>query len=425
MKILIANYRYFVSGGPERYMFNVSGALNARGHEIIPFSIRYAQNQPSSYSEYFVEPLGNDYEIYFKDHKRNIPTFIRTIKRLIFDPEVEKKINLLAQNTQPDVAYVLHYLRKLSPSLLVGLKKAGLPIVVRLSDYAMICPQAHFLREGKPCELCLHKGLINSVWYKCVQDNFLISLINFFAFKLQNFLKIFNLIDCFIVTNPFMYTKMIEAGYPNERIRLIPTFVNIREIEGENNKQKGLIVYLGRLEEIKGVHILIEALNILDKNNPEVDFHVKIIGAGSPIYKDFLEKKMRKYNLETKIEFCGELVLSQIHPILSKAQISVVPSIWYENLPNSVLESYACSTAVIASNLGSLGELITENETGYLFEPGNSKDLYEKLHYSLTHYKETILLGEKAHTLAQNEYSQEEHVESLENLFYELIKVKK
>jgi len=47
MKILIANYRYFVSGGPERYMFNVIGALTDRGHDVIPFSIRYSQNNPT------------------------------------------------------------------------------------------------------------------------------------------------------------------------------------------------------------------------------------------------------------------------------------------------------------------------------------------------------------------------------------------
>ena len=47
MKICLVNYRYFVSSGPERYMFAVKTLLEARGHEVIPFSIRYRQNDPS------------------------------------------------------------------------------------------------------------------------------------------------------------------------------------------------------------------------------------------------------------------------------------------------------------------------------------------------------------------------------------------
>ena len=54
----MVNYRYFVSGGPERYMFNVIDALTARGHEVIPFSIHYARNRSTPYARYFVEPLG-------------------------------------------------------------------------------------------------------------------------------------------------------------------------------------------------------------------------------------------------------------------------------------------------------------------------------------------------------------------------------
>ena len=58
MKILIVHYRYFISGGPERYLFNLKEALEARGHEVIPFSIKNSQNVKSLYSNYFVENIG-------------------------------------------------------------------------------------------------------------------------------------------------------------------------------------------------------------------------------------------------------------------------------------------------------------------------------------------------------------------------------
>ena len=58
MKILIVHYRYFISGGPERYLFNLKEALEARGHEVIPFSIKNSQNVKSHYSFAYLHRLG-------------------------------------------------------------------------------------------------------------------------------------------------------------------------------------------------------------------------------------------------------------------------------------------------------------------------------------------------------------------------------
>ena len=118
MKVLIINYRYFISGGPERYMFNLTQALEDGGHEVIPFSIRYKQNRPSPYAEYFVPPLAGEEEVYYKDQTFTPRAILKTLSRLFYAFDVELGISKLVSRTQPDVAYVLHYLRKLSPSLL-------------------------------------------------------------------------------------------------------------------------------------------------------------------------------------------------------------------------------------------------------------------------------------------------------------------
>ena len=142
MKIFIANYRYFISGGPERYMFNVIDALTEQGNDIIPFSIHYTRNRSTPYAPYFIEPLGSRDEVFFRQQRMSSKSAFKTVSRLFYARDVERAVTKLVNETKPQIAYVLHYLRKLSPSLLVGLKKAGIPIVVRLSDYAMLCPQA-------------------------------------------------------------------------------------------------------------------------------------------------------------------------------------------------------------------------------------------------------------------------------------------
>ncbi len=136
MKILLTSYRYFISGGPERYLFNVQAQLVQQGHMVIPFSVDYAGNQATPLSRYFVRPIGGRDQVYFDQHGKSPAVVLKTLSRLFYSREVEQAALKVVDEQQPDVAYILHYLRKLSPSLLVGLKKRNIPIVVRLSDYA-------------------------------------------------------------------------------------------------------------------------------------------------------------------------------------------------------------------------------------------------------------------------------------------------
>ena len=76
------------------------------------------------------------------------------------------------------MAYVLHYMRKLSPAVLTALHEAGVPTVVRFSDFAMVCPQAHLVRNDRICELCVRRGPWPSVPFRCVQGSLGASAVN-------------------------------------------------------------------------------------------------------------------------------------------------------------------------------------------------------------------------------------------------------
>lgn len=421
MKVLLVNYRYFISGGPERYLFNITDAMEKKGHQIIPFSIRYHKNQPTPYSEFFADPIGSEDEIYFREHKRDLRTTYKTLQRLFFDRSVQIKIEHLISETKPDIAYVLHYQRKLSPALLVGIKNMGLPIVVRLSDYAMLCPQAHFFRGSSTCELCLEKNLLYSIKYRCVHQSYIASIINYLSAIYHKYKKYHELIDMFVTTNDFMQKKIVEAGYQRSRLMVIPTFVNIDNFKKTGKKKSGLIVFVGRLEKIKGIHILIEALKIIKQNNKFLDFHLKIFGEGEEQYTKQLIRLATEFDVADEIEFCGNNEFEVVSKYLSSAIVSVVPSIIFENLPQVILESYACGTAVVASNLGSLPMAIKEGVTGYLFKPGNSEDLANKLSYCLSNPEKMKLVGINAYNYVRRNFSEDDHVISLEKLFNFLI----
>jgi len=422
MRILLTNYRYFVSGGPERYMFNVTDALTARGHEVIPFSVRYTRNRPTPYSMYFVKPLGSEDEVFFREQRFTPPTLWRSISRLFYAVDVEKAVTHVAAEYQPQIAYVLHYLRKLSPSLLVGLKKAGLPIVVRLSDYAMLCSQAHCLRNGVPCELCVRGNLWPSIRYRCVQSSLAASVLNALATWYHRFRHYFDLIDVFVTTNQFMYRMMVSAGFPERRLQCIPTFVDGETFRPNPGFAKDdYIVYAGRLEAIKGIHILLDALALLRRTRPALSLHVKAAGSGDERYSVLLKQNVQRAGLQDMVEFVDELNANELSNLLSKAQLFVVPSLWYENLPNVILESYACGTPVLASDLGSLTECVEDGETGYLFRPGDAGSLAERLEYCLDHPQQVACMAQKARQVAEEVYSPPRHVAMLEELFNELL----
>jgi glycosyltransferase involved in cell wall biosynthesis len=419
MRILLANYRYFVSGGPERYMFNVTDALTARGHEVIPFSIKYARNRPTPYDRYFVEPLGGPDEVLFHEHAWTRRTLLRTMSRLCYAPDVARAVSQLAADTQPQVAYVLHYLRKLSPSLLVGLKKAGLPIVVRLSDYAMLCPASICWRDGQPCEFCVLGNLWPSIRYRCVQRSLTASLLNALAMWYHRSQHLFDLVDVFVTTTAFMYRMMVAAGFPENRLRHIPTFVNTDVFypAAKHDQSANYVLFAGRIDVDKGVHILLSAWREFEQVAPGSGLVLRIAGhAQDTKYMESLRSMATN-----RVEFLGSLDTAELAQQYRGAYLTVVPSLWYDNLPNSILESYASGTPVIASDLGSLKECVIEGESGYRFEPGDSAHLAHRLRFCLDHPELVLEMSKKSRQLAMTTYASDRHMTTLETLFSELV----
>ncbi len=418
MKILIANYRYFVSSGPERYMFNLMNMLTAMGHTPMPFSIHYSGNVATPYAKYFVEPLGCRDEVYFDQHRRSPRALLPTLSRLWYSREVESAIARMAEETRPDVAYVLCYLRKLSPSLLVGLKKKNIPIAARLPDYAMLCPELHCLKDLVPCTLCVKGSLFHSVRHRCVKRSYTISILNALTTWYHRSRGFFDFIDIFVTTNPFMREMMLRAGYGEERLCCIPTFTDLEAFRPPGPPSRSrYIVYVGRIDRPKGLHVLIKAFALLQELGA-ADVILKVVGSGHDAhYVGEVKDLVREDGLEDVVEFLGDVEAGAIPGLLGNALFSVVPSVWYENLPNSLLESLASGTPVIASNIGSLGSAVTDGVDALLFRPGDPADLAAKMLRLLEDEALRETLSRNGSETAIRQYSPQAHMAKLVALF--------
>jgi glycosyltransferase involved in cell wall biosynthesis len=424
MKILIANHRYFVSSGPERYMFNIIGELEKAGHKTMPFSVAYKQNAETPYSKYFVPSLGNPNQVYFEEHRSSVRALPRTLSRLFYSGEVERAVGKMADETQPDIAYVLYYLRKLSPALLVGLKKRKIPIVVRLSDYGMFCAEHHCLRDNLPCTLCLDGSVLHSVRHKCVKDSRPLSVLDAAATAFQRWRRYFDLIDMYVTTNSFMHEMMIKAGYPREKLTCIPTFTDVEKFPpAEGGLGRDYIVSICRLDPPKGLTVLIDAMAHLHRKKTSNIPLLKIAGTGhNPAHVKELKDQVTRLGLQEHVVFTGYLKAADVPFMLQGAMASVIPALWFENLPNTLIESLSCGTPVLASDIGSLTGAITHGIDGFLFRPGDACDLAEKIEHLVTDARLRSQLSENSRRTALKKYSAHAHTAKLMGLFEDLLR---
>ena len=414
MKVCLINYRYFVSSGPERYLFGVKDLLEERGHEVIPFSVRYRANEPTPWAEYFVEPIAGDDEIRFRQHSWSPASVRRALERAFYSREVYDALSAEIRAAKPDAAYVLHYMRKLSPAVLQALYDHRVPTAVRFSDFAMVCPQAHMVLHDQICELCVGGSLWPSVRYRCVQGSLGASAVNALAMYYAARKGYFGYVDAFVCPSEIMRQKMIEGGMPAARLRLLPTFVKPRAMR-PFAERKRRICFAGRVERIKGVHVLLAAFDQLQRRGVATD--VELIVAGdldTPCGRD-LQARLRRWPIRG-VTLAGQIPGADVFELLESSLFSVVPSMWYENSPNSLLESLACGTPVIASDLGSMRDCLQGTGAGILCRPGDAAALAAAIETALGDATALEEMGRRAHALAASRHSPKAHADALLDL---------
>ena len=371
MRILLVNYRYFISGGPEKYMFNIKKMLEDNGHEVIPFSIHSNKNVKTEYSKYFVEPIGSRDVTYFEECKKTPKVIWQMLTRSIYSKEVEKAIKREIKDVKPDLVYIIHFVNKLSPSVICGAKKMGVPVVLRLSDYFLLCPRFDFMYDKKPCEECLTKGYMTCIKKRCVKGSLFASSVRVFSMKVHKAMNVYKGVDAFITPSEFLKKKLIENGFDEKKITCIPTFTASKSEVGE--PQIGTYgLYFGRVTEEKGVDTVVKAYEMMPYR------YVKIMGDDTTDEAKRLKDYIREKKINN-IEFVGFKAGEELEKVIKDARFTLIPSIWYDNLPNTALESFQYFKPVIASNIGSLQELVLDGVNGYLFKPADAHELCEKI----------------------------------------------
>lgn len=409
MKILMVHKFYYVEGGAERYFFSLSDLLRANGHQIIPFAMQHSANYPCEWSDYFAEDL----ETNKLRHGSGIRHRINRSLKFVYNKEAQQKLGELIEKTQPDLAHVHSIYHHLSPSVLFTLKKFGLPVVQTLHDYKLICPNYIFLdRHEKVCEACRGKHFWHATVKKCFRESYAASFLVTVEAYLHKWLDSHKRnVDLFHSPSEFLRSKMIQYGYPPERV--VSQFYTIPISEYKPNfTNSDYVVFLGRLTYEKGVWLLIDAMREF------ADTELLVVGTGP------LETELRQFvanNNMRNIRFAGYLAGEELKTAVANAKFTVIPSIWYDNSPLVIYESMALGKAVAGARIGGIPELIQDGETGYIFEPNDRNGLVDKIGKLLSDPQKTVAMGKLARERAEKQFSPHAHYSKISEI-YDLVR---
>ncbi len=386
MKILMVNKFLYPRGGSESYMLYLAEHLEKIGHQVQFFGM-YDENNT----------MGNTLGLYTQNmdfHSKGLARFLYPFK-IIYSFEAKKKIMQVIDDFKPDIVHMNNINFQLTPSIIYGIKKKGIPLVQTVHDYQMICPNHLLYNFDKniPCEKCVRGSHINCIKNKCIHASKIKSIIGVIEAKFYSLLKTYKRVDLFICPSNFLENKLLSAKeYYKGKTKTIHNFINKEKFANNSPKEDSYIVYVGRLSKEKGIENIKGAALLL----PEYRFVVA--GSGPD------EEMLRGID---NVNLAGFLTGDKLVELMANAKVLLLPSVCYENCPLSILEAHALGVPVVTMNSGGMAELVADGVTGALVNEPTPEGIAAKL-------KETLENESFYKTLKENCKNEKDNILSVE-----------
>lgn len=354
VRVLVAHNRYQQRGGEDAVVEEDVAMLRARGHEVMLYERDNHELQQMSKAEAAMQAL--------------------------WSRRTTREVGSMLDDFRPQVLHVHNTFPLISPSVYWAASRRGVPVVQTLHNFRLVCPQGLMLRDGRPCEDCVGRMPWPGVVHGCYRDSraqtaTLATMLagHRAAGTWQRH------ITRYIALNSFCRDRFVAGGLPADKIVVRPNSVDMAAPAA--TPRQGFL-FVGRLAPEKGIAVLADAVA-----RPGLQSAVRIAGTGPQA--DLLDGKPR-------IQALGALPAAAVYEEMRQALALVLPSIWYENFPRTLVEAYACALPVIASRLGAMASLVEDGSTGLLFTPGDAGDLAAKLRWAETHPDRMLAMGQAA-----------------------------
>jgi glycosyltransferase involved in cell wall biosynthesis len=310
------------------------------------------------------------------------------------NPSIGAHMREYLAQVKPDILHLISgYL--ITGSTLRAATSLQIRTVVTLTDFWFLCPRTTLLRsngqlcappfDAATCARCLGEekrryripgrfapSLMKAFWQRRKEH----------VARMQarmDFLRdTLDRVDAIISPSQFLRNLFIEAGVDAKRIifsrqgRDFPhlTPEKLTKLPSEHLR----VGYLGQIAPGKGIHVLFEAV----RQMPVAPLTVKVYGDSSH-FPRYARQLRNTAQADPRLTLAGAFKPTELNQVLRDLDVIVVPSLWYENSPNVILEAFAHHTPVIASNKGGMAELVKHEVNGLHFSVGDARDLIRQL----------------------------------------------
>lgn len=337
---------------------------------------------------------------------------ISTVKSTVWAGDSYRAIAELLRREKYDIVHVHNTFVRISPSIHWACHQAGVAVVQTLHNYRLLCPCGTFLRDSQTCRECVDGGLWRGIRHACYRGSRPATATVALMLLVHRWRRTWTTcVDRYIALSNFARSQFVAAGLPAERIVVKPNFVY--PDPGCRTEARQYAVYLGRLSEEKGLATLLRALKPLRGRVP-----ILIIGDGP--MRAGLQSLAESEGLSS-VAFLGRLLRPEALALVKGANFLVLPSECYETFGNAIAEAYACGVPVIASDLGSIGEIVDRNRTGLCFRAGDSVDLSEKIDWAWEHPEAMAAMGRAARAKYETNYTADRNYTMLMQTYHAAI----
>ena len=399
MKILHVNKYLYRRGGAEAYMLDVAELQEQRGHLVRLWGMDHPDNGDTTCPDRlapFME-LGTV--------EGGAGERLRTAGRMIWNVTAERRLGALVDQWRPDVVHLHNVYHQLSPSILRGLRRRGIAMVMTLHDAKLVCPSYQLFADGEICESCIPRRFFQASRRACKDGSRLQSTLLAVESSAHALFGAYGPVQRFICPSRFLLDKMAEGRVYPDRLRHLPHFVHTDQVPGGD--PAGPIVYAGRLSTAKGVADLIDAVAAMDAPPP-------LVIAGDGPERHGLEA--RAALVGSPVTFLGRIDRGALFDLVRTASVAVLPTRGYENQPMSILEASVLGVPTVASRLGGIPELIDDGLTGYLVPAADPAALAKALTAAIADPARTRQLGQAARLRAVAGFAPDRHLDALEDL---------
>lgn len=401
MKVLLINNFFYRKGGSEAVFFNTADLLSKNGHDVVFFSIENEKNTHINNHEYFISQGGT----------------LQKMRNYFSNPYAAKKLDEVLSIEKPDIAHVHLFWGGISPSIFLVLKKHKVPLVHTVHDYRMICPAYTFRNGfGVICEQCKGGHYIKCFKNRCSKGSLAQSaLMTMEMYSRNRKWHPANEIDGLIYVSNFAKRKHEELDVRFEKTLniVLYNFSTVGEQYPPLDKDEGYYLFYGRLSHEKGVETLVNAF----EKHPELK--LKVVGTGPK------EEELKRKGC-SNIDFLGYKNGEELFNLVRNAKYVCVPSEWYENNPMTIVEAYSMGVPVIGANIGGITEIISDEETGFLFESGDAESLDSAINKSNAISRdEYCVLKNNALDFSKTHFNEESYINTLLGFYNAVLNVYK